>query len=143
MDPDVFHQTGCQTCEMAVGHGQLDSAGTDHQDDLARVDQPGEQLDPDGLQRRLTEAGFVVSIRGGALRVAPHAYNTPDEIDRLVDATVARFGGNAQLTRTDHQSGSDRIAEVVSVMGWPDDAIVVNLQGDEPLMPPAWWPAGP
>ncbi len=45
-----------------------------------------DDLEPDGLQRRLTEAGFVVSIRGGALRVAPHAYNTPDEIDALLGA---------------------------------------------------------
>lgn len=39
------------------------------------------------------------------------------------------------LTGAHHRSGSDRIAEVIDRRGWPDEAIVVNLQGDEPLMP--------
>ncbi len=39
------------------------------------------------------------------------------------------------LTRSDHQSGSDRIAECANQLDWPDDQLVVNLQGDEPLMP--------
>jgi 3-deoxy-manno-octulosonate cytidylyltransferase (CMP-KDO synthetase) len=56
--------------------------------------------------------------------------------DEIHDA-VTRFGGDAVMTSTDHQSGSDRIAECVDIMGWPDDTLVVNLQGDEPLMPPA------
>lgn len=56
--------------------------------------------------------------------------------DEIHDA-VERFGGDAVMTSPDHQSGSDRIAECVDIMGWPDDTLVVNLQGDEPLMPPA------
>lgn len=56
--------------------------------------------------------------------------------DGRIAQTVERFGGVPYLTRADHQSGSDRIAEVVSAQRWPDDAIVVNLQGDEPCMPP-------
>jgi len=50
---------------------------------------------------------------------------------------VAAFGGSAVMTSPDHQSGSDRIAECVHIMGWPDEELVVNLQGDEPLMPAA------
>lgn len=51
-------------------------------------------------------------------------------------ADVARsLGVDAVLTRTDHPTGSDRLAEVAERLGWPDDSIVVNLQGDEPLMP--------
>ncbi len=42
----------------------------------------------------------------------------------------------AVMTRIDHVSGTDRIAEVVLTMGWPDDAIVVNVQGDEPMIDP-------
>lgn len=42
----------------------------------------------------------------------------------------------AVMTRIDHASGTDRIAEVVDKMGWDDDAIVVNVQGDEPLIDP-------
>jgi 3-deoxy-manno-octulosonate cytidylyltransferase (CMP-KDO synthetase) len=45
-----------------------------------------------------------------------------------MDATIA-------MTRADHASGSDRLAECGQQLGWPDDAIVVNLQGDEPLAP--------
>jgi 3-deoxy-manno-octulosonate cytidylyltransferase (CMP-KDO synthetase) len=41
------------------------------------------------------------------------------------------------MTRADHASGSDRLAECAEQLGWPDDTIVVNLQGDEPLAPPS------
>lgn len=50
---------------------------------------------------------------------------------------IARAEGvPAMLTRVDHASGTDRIAELVTRLAVPDDRIVVNLQGDEPLMPP-------
>jgi 3-deoxy-manno-octulosonate cytidylyltransferase (CMP-KDO synthetase) len=39
------------------------------------------------------------------------------------------------MTRADHASGSDRLAECAEQLGWPDDTVVVNLQGDEPLAP--------
>ena len=48
-----------------------------------------------------------------------------------------QYGFNACMTRADHNSGTDRIAEVVQQYGWSDDTIVVNVQGDEPLIPPA------
>jgi len=41
------------------------------------------------------------------------------------------------MTRTTHASGSDRLAECADIAGWPDDAVVVNLQGDEPFAPVA------
>jgi 3-deoxy-manno-octulosonate cytidylyltransferase (CMP-KDO synthetase) len=51
--------------------------------------------------------------------------------------TVAgEHGFNAVMTSIDHVSGTDRIAEVVHKMAWDDDAIVVNVQGDEPLIDP-------
>ncbi len=50
---------------------------------------------------------------------------------------VHEHGFKACLTRETHASGTDRIAEVVAQHNWPDDTIVVNVQGDEPLMPPA------
>ncbi len=40
------------------------------------------------------------------------------------------------MTRADHPTGTDRLAECAQQLGWPDETIVVNLQGDEPLMPP-------
>ena len=51
---------------------------------------------------------------------------------RIIDA-VNGFGGNAVMTSSDHESGTDRIAEVVRDRGCE---IVVNVQGDEPLIPP-------
>jgi 3-deoxy-manno-octulosonate cytidylyltransferase (CMP-KDO synthetase) len=50
---------------------------------------------------------------------------------------VHEHGFKACLTKESHTSGTDRIAEVVELQGWPDDTIVVNVQGDEPLIPPA------
>ena len=55
--------------------------------------------------------------------------------DERVMETVRRFGGEACLTRSDHETGTDRIVEVAEQMEWPDDLVIVNLQGDEPLMP--------
>ena len=53
---------------------------------------------------------------------------------RIADAATA-FGAQVCMTAADHQSGTDRIAEVAAKLGWGGDDIVVNLQGDEPLMP--------
>ncbi len=54
---------------------------------------------------------------------------------RVVDE-VTGFGGEVCLTSADHQSGTDRLQEVAEQYGFPDDHIVVNVQGDEPLIPP-------
>ncbi len=55
--------------------------------------------------------------------------------DHRIAEAVERVGGEVCMTGSDHTSGSDRIAEVVETLGWADETIVVNLQGDEPLMP--------
>lgn len=51
-------------------------------------------------------------------------------------AIAEEFGFHACMTRADHASGTDRIAEVCAQQCWADDTIVVNVQGDEPLIPP-------
>jgi 3-deoxy-manno-octulosonate cytidylyltransferase (CMP-KDO synthetase) len=56
--------------------------------------------------------------------------------DARVVAAVTAAGHEAALTRTDHPSGSDRVMEVVEALGWADDDVVMNVQGDEPLIPP-------
>ncbi len=55
--------------------------------------------------------------------------------DERIRTVASAFGANVVVTRVDHQSGSDRIAECAEQLGWPDEQLVVNLQGDEPLMP--------
>jgi len=57
--------------------------------------------------------------------------------DERVLAAVEAHGHRAVMTRVDHVSGTDRIAEVVDVLGWRDEELVVNVQGDEPLIDPA------
>lgn len=54
-----------------------------------------------------------------------------------VMAAVHEHGFKACMTHAHHASGTDRIAEVVEQQQWRDDTIVVNVQGDEPLIPPA------
>ncbi len=57
--------------------------------------------------------------------------------DERIVAAAGSFGAQVVMTRSDHQSGSDRIAECAAQLAWPDDHLIVNLQGDEPLMPAA------
>ena len=54
----------------------------------------------------------------------------------VLDA-AREHGFDAVLTRADHPSGTDRLAEVATTFGWSDDMIVVNVQGDEPLIDPS------
>jgi 3-deoxy-manno-octulosonate cytidylyltransferase (CMP-KDO synthetase) len=53
-----------------------------------------------------------------------------------IAAACAQHGVEACMTRSDHPSGTDRIAEVAAAIGLAPDAVVVNLQGDEPLIDP-------
>jgi 3-deoxy-manno-octulosonate cytidylyltransferase (CMP-KDO synthetase) len=57
--------------------------------------------------------------------------------DARVVAALADANIEVCLTRADHASGSDRLAECAATLDWPDDAVVVNLQGDEPFAPAA------
>lgn len=56
--------------------------------------------------------------------------------NRIADAAAA-FGAIVCMTGNQHQSGTERIAEVADLLDWDDDQVVVNLQGDEPAMPAA------
>lgn len=55
--------------------------------------------------------------------------------DQRVMDVATTFADDVCMTSAKHPTGTDRLAEVVSRYQWPDDTIVVNLQGDEPLMP--------
>ncbi|MFI4890126.1 MAG: 3-deoxy-manno-octulosonate cytidylyltransferase [Steroidobacterales bacterium] len=56
--------------------------------------------------------------------------------DERIRATVSGFGAECAMTRTTHVSGTDRVAEVAQQCRFADDDIVVNVQGDEPLIEP-------
>ena len=71
------------------------------------------------------------AMRAGADRVC---IATDD--DRIRDEMVGR-GAEVQMTSAEHTSGTDRLAEVVQQLSLADDTIIVNVQGDEPLMPVA------
>jgi len=53
-----------------------------------------------------------------------------------IEGIAKDFGANVVMTAVEHESGTDRLAEVVTKLGWADDDIIVNLQGDEPLISP-------
>lgn len=57
--------------------------------------------------------------------------------DDVIARRARAFGAEVVMTSATHQSGSDRIAECVGLLGWDRQAVIVNLQGDEPLMPAA------
>jgi len=57
--------------------------------------------------------------------------------DQRIFEAVKKFGGNAIMTAATHRSGTDRIAEAVKTLNLPADAIVVNIQGDQPIFEPA------
>jgi|SRR5215469_10598773 len=57
--------------------------------------------------------------------------------DARVETVCRGAGMDVEITKASHASGTDRIAEVAERRRWDEDEIVVNLQGDEPLMPPA------
>ncbi|OHT25927.1 3-deoxy-manno-octulosonate cytidylyltransferase [Providencia stuartii] len=70
------------------------------------------------------------AIKSGASRVIV-ATDHPDVANAVIEA-----GGEACMTNPNHQSGTERLAEVIDTYGFADDEIIVNVQGDEPLIPP-------
>ncbi|HDR1107310.1 3-deoxy-manno-octulosonate cytidylyltransferase [Pasteurella multocida] len=74
---------------------------------------------------------FEKAMQSGAKRVIVAT-------DHEQVATVARgFGAEVCMTSETHQSGTERLAEVVEKLSIAEDEIIVNIQGDEPLIPPA------
>jgi 3-deoxy-manno-octulosonate cytidylyltransferase (CMP-KDO synthetase) len=79
---------------------------------------------------------MVVRVCEAAARSGAAEVVVATDDARVFDA-VKSCGHEAVMTSTDHPSGTDRIAEVAALRGWCDDDIVVNVQGDEPLIDPA------
>jgi len=79
---------------------------------------------------------MVVRVCERARESGALAVHVATDDERIAHA-VRAHGHAALMTRADHASGTDRIAEAVAQLRLPDESIVVNLQGDEPLMEPA------
>ncbi|RCS59370.1 3-deoxy-manno-octulosonate cytidylyltransferase [Parvibium lacunae] len=80
-------------------------------------------------------APMVVRVAQQALRSGASRVCVATDDARIVEA-VRAHGLEVLLTRADHPTGTDRLAEVATQLGLADDTIVVNVQGDEPLLPP-------
>lgn len=79
---------------------------------------------------------MVVRVAQRAAQSGAHRVVVAADDPRVV-AACQQHDIDALLTRQDHVSGSDRLAEACELLGLHDDALVVNVQGDEPLLPPA------
>jgi 3-deoxy-manno-octulosonate cytidylyltransferase (CMP-KDO synthetase) len=79
---------------------------------------------------------MIVRVAEAAKRSGASEVWVATDDERVRDA-VAATGQAVVMTRADHPSGTDRLAEVVEQLGWADDTVVVNVQGDEPLIDPA------
>jgi 3-deoxy-manno-octulosonate cytidylyltransferase (CMP-KDO synthetase) len=79
---------------------------------------------------------MIVRVAEQASRSKAARVVVATDSDAVAEA-VRQGGFEAVMTRGDHPSGTDRLAEAASLLGLPDDAIVVNMQGDEPELPPS------
>lgn len=99
---------------------------------LASTRLPNKPLaDIAGVPMVVRVAQRVLSLQGTTSPRVVVAADSPDIV-----STCQAHGVDAVLTRTDHPSGSDRLAEACHLLGLADDEIVVNVQGDEPLIDP-------
>jgi 3-deoxy-manno-octulosonate cytidylyltransferase (CMP-KDO synthetase) len=86
--------------------------------------------------RDIAGVPMVVRVAQRALQAGATQVVVAVDDTRIAEALAGR-GVDICMTRANHASGSDRLAECAAYYGWPDDAIVVNLQGDEPFAPAA------
>ncbi len=79
---------------------------------------------------------MIVRVAAAAQRAQSDGVWVAADDERII-AAVRNHGFAAVITREDHASGTDRIAEVAERLQWDDADIVVNVQGDEPLLEPS------
>lgn len=78
---------------------------------------------------------MVVRVAEQAVKSGASEIVIATDFEKIMQA-AAEHNTKAVMTRIDHASGTDRIAEVAQILNWADDEIVVNVQGDEPLIDP-------
>jgi len=91
---------------------------------------PGKPL-ADIAGKTLLERVYLAARASGARSI------TIATDDERIRRAAEEFGAAVRMTAPTHRSGTDRIGEVIAALGLAPEEIVVNLQGDEPLMPPA------
>jgi len=79
---------------------------------------------------------MILRVCDQALRSGAAGVIVATDDERIADV-LQDCGAQVMMTSPTHRSGTDRVAEVVAALGADDDAVFVNVQGDEPLMPPA------
>lgn len=79
---------------------------------------------------------MVVRVAERALQSGATAVHVATDDERIYQS-VKNCGFSALMTQASHSSGTERLAEAVDILGLADDAIIVNVQGDEPLIAPA------
>ncbi|TAL91350.1 MAG: 3-deoxy-manno-octulosonate cytidylyltransferase [Rhodanobacter sp.] len=87
--------------------------------------------------REIGGVPMVVRVAQRALKAGARQVVVAVDDQRVADALSGQAGMDICMTRRDHASGSDRLAECAQHYGWSDDSILVNLQGDEPFAPAA------
>lgn len=78
---------------------------------------------------------MIAHVCENAMQAGAEEVVVATDDDRIKQA-ISDLNIRTVMTRADHQSGTERIAEVAELCGWQDDEIIVNVQGDEPLIPP-------
>ena len=79
---------------------------------------------------------LIAHVYARAMESAADSVVVATDSESVADACRA-FGADVQMTSPMHRSGTDRVQEVAAARKWADDRLIVNLQGDEPLMSPA------
>ena len=97
---------------------------------LASTRLPGKPLADLGGKPMVVRVAEQAALSGAARVIVATDHES-------IRAACAAHGVEACMTRSDHPSGTDRIAEVARTLALPPDAVVVNLQGDEPLIDPS------
>ena len=87
--------------------------------------------------REIGGVPMVLRVAQRALQAGARQVVVAVDDPRVAAALDGQAGVDICMTRADHASGSDRLAECAAHYGWAEDAIVVNLQGDEPFAPAA------
>jgi 3-deoxy-manno-octulosonate cytidylyltransferase (CMP-KDO synthetase) len=92
---------------------------------------PGKPLLP------IAGKAMILHVCDRALESGAEEVVVATDDQRIFDAVIAR-GIDAIMTSDEHQSGTERIAEVARIQEWDSRSIIVNVQGDEPLLPPEY-----